>query len=263
MNTREVIMKLSWLGTGTINSFKNYHTNAILENKTDGTNLLIDCGGDIRFALNDIGLTYKNIDNVYISHLHGDHVGGLEWLGFCRKFDPTCHRPKLFISEVLKDDLWNHTLSGGMRSLQGEINNLDTYFDVRPIVKNGSFFFSMSEFQLVQSIHIVNQFAVEPAFGLMFNINGITTYMTTDCQFCPDQIKDFYGMADKIFHDCEILPFKSGVHANYRDLKTLPPEVKSKIWLVHFQDGERPDAIADGFLGFVERGQVFDFKKGK
>jgi len=256
------LMKLSWLGTGTINSFKNYHTNAILEDKNVGTNLLIDCGGDIRFSLNELGLTYKDIDNVYISHLHGDHVGGLEWLGFCRKFDPTCTPPNLFLSSTIKNDIWDNTLSGGMRSIQGEVNTLETYFNVYSISKNGSFWFSGIEFKLVQSIHIVNERAIEPVYGLMFDINGITTYLTTDCQFCPEQIKDFYNMADLIFNDCEILPFKSGVHANYIDLKTLLPETKAKMWLVHFQDGERPDAIADGFLGFVNKGQTFDYSKG-
>ena len=28
-----------------------------------------------------MGLGYADIDAVYISHLHADHVGGLEWLG--------------------------------------------------------------------------------------------------------------------------------------------------------------------------------------
>jgi len=31
------------------------------------------------------------------------------------------------------------------------------------------------------------------------------------------------------------------------------------MWLYHYNDGELPYAITDGFLGFVKQGQVFDF----
>ena len=83
--------------------------------------------------------------------------------------------------------------------------------------------------------------------------------MTTDTQFSPEQIKNFYDMADLIFQDCETGEFESGVHAHYEKLKTLPEEFKKKMWLYHYQDGGLPDAKADGFLGFVKMGQVFDY----
>ena len=50
------------------------------------------------------------------------------------------------------------------------------------------------------------------------------------------QIMDFYKQADFIVHDCETTPFKSGVHANYLDLKTLPPEIKGRMILAHYSD---------------------------
>ena len=85
--------------------------------------------------------------------------------------------------------------------------------------------------------------------------------MTTDTQFSPEQIKNFYDMADLIFQDCETGEFESGVHAHYNQLKTLPEKFKKKMWLYHYQDGELPDAKADGFLGLVKMGQVFDYNK--
>jgi len=251
-------MQLTWLGTGTINTYDNFHTNSVLLDENTNKRLLLDCGGDIRFSLREQGLTYNDIDSVYISHLHGDHCGGLEWLGFCRFFDPSCVKPTLYISKSLRNDLWNNVLSGGMRSLQGMINTLDTYFDVIPIEKNGSFIFGNADLQLVQSIHIMDGFALQPCFGLIVTTaEGKKIYFTFDSQFCPEQITDFYDMADVIYHDCEITEYKSRVHANYQDLITLPDETRKKMRLTHFQDGERPDAEADGFWGFVEKGNVF------
>jgi hypothetical protein len=31
------------------------------------------------------------------------------------------------------------------------------------------------------------------------------------------------------------------------------------MWLYHYQDGPLPDAKADGFAGFVNQGQTFEF----
>ena len=115
------------------------------------------------------------------------------------------------------------------------------------------------EFQLIQTVHIMDGFSIVPSFGLIFTINGIKTFFTTDTQFAPEQLKDFYEMADVIFHDCETAQFESGVHAHYTKLKTLPEKFRRKMWLYHYQDGELPDAPSDGFVGFVKRGQVFDY----
>lgn len=250
-------MKLTFLGTGSAFTTDNYQSNILLE--SGKSKLLVDCGSDIRFSLKDKKLSYLDIDNIYISHLHADHAGGLEYIGFSKYFDPRCSKPNLFISDCIVDDLWNNTLSGGMRSIQGLKANLNTYFNVVPVSKNGSFKFGNIDFQLVQTVHIMDGFSIISSFGLMFKINNKTIYITTDTQFCPEQIKDFYDMSDVIFQDCETTEYCSGVHANFQQLITLSQRFKNKMWLYHYQPGELPEAELNGFLGFVKKGQVFEF----
>lgn len=253
-------MKITFLGTGSHFTTKNYHSNMIIE--FNGKKLLIDCGTDIKYSLKEAGLTHKDIDDVYISHLHGDHAGGLEWLGFLRYFDPETTRPNLYISRDLAGDLWSRTLSGGMRSLQGVVADMSTYFKVEKVSRNGSFEWEGLIFRLIQTIHIMDGYSMVPSYGLLFT--GTTfdnkVFITTDTQFCPNQIKDFYNMSNIIFHDCETLPFKSGVHAHYEDLKTLDDKTREKMWLYHYQDenGFEKDAGVDGFQGFVRKGQTIE-----
>jgi ribonuclease BN (tRNA processing enzyme) len=41
---------------------------------------LIDCGATSLIGMQRLGLSPNDIDTVFVSHLHGDHFGGLPWL---------------------------------------------------------------------------------------------------------------------------------------------------------------------------------------
>lgn len=187
-------------------------------------------------------MTYKDIDAVYISHLHADHAGGIEYLGFCSFFDPNKDKIQLIGQRDVIRDGWKHTWSGGMRSYQGKVLNLDDFFDVQMLPQNGKFYWEELEFQIVQSVHIMDGYAIVPSYGLMMTTRsnsgylGKRVYFTTDTQFNPNQIMDFYKQADIIIQDCETYPFKSGVHAHFNELCTLPDEIKKKMILVHYAD---------------------------
>lgn len=256
-------MKLTFLGTGSAFTIEgNYHSNMILETHNH-KKLLIDCGSDARHSLHELGLTYRDIDSVYISHLHADHVGGLEWLAFTTKFDPEAHKPHLYISEKLVDDLWNKTLAGGLSSLQTEMATLATYFDVHAVKEHDAFVWEKLKIKLIQTLHVMSDFAILPSYGIEFTVNNITVFITTDTQYGPYQINDFYNTADIIFQDCEIGEHKSHVHAHYDELVKLPANIKNKMWLYHYNGGELPDAVKDGFRGFVKKGQCFDFEDAR
>jgi len=109
----------------------------------------------------------------------------------------------------------------------------------------------------------MNGFYIVPSFGLMINTGVQKVFVTCDTQFAPEQLVDFYDMADIIIHDSETSDYESRVHANYKRLVTLPDETKGKMWLSHYQDDGpiKYNAVLDGFLGFLEKGQTITLKR--
>ncbi len=127
--------------------------------------LLVDVGGDIRHALKDLGLSALDIDGVYISHPHNDHIGGMEYLGLVTLFTPSYtpskkewlagqfianklfleHRewpippgnakPDLFIHRKVLEPL-KRAVGPGLDTVQGVPDvRLETYFDIHVIGK--------------------------------------------------------------------------------------------------------------------------------
>lgn len=252
-------MKLLFLGASSAFCLgeNRFQSNMLFESES-GQKLLIDCGSDIRHSLYAQGYRHSDIDAVYISHLHSDHVGGLEWLGFTKHFIDG-QKPTIYISPDLINILWNNVLCGGMSSLETEQATLSSFFDVKPI-QNNSFTWKNYTFNLIKTNHVVSNGQIMPSYGLFIHINLQTIFISTDTRFSPDSFQDMYNKADLIFHDCETSAKISGQHARYQDLKTLAPKIKKKIWLYDYNDDDDlPDAKKDGFQGFVILGQSFNF----
>jgi ribonuclease BN (tRNA processing enzyme) len=267
-------IKLQFIGSGGgLGSPKeNFHSNAVLI-KTDSTGQRhlfgIDCGSTFQLAIEDLGFDVNEFDGFYVTHLHADHVNGFEWVGFKRYFGTYPfgqNRPLLFGNTEVLETLWKNVLSGGMESIQGQRNSLETYFKPKYVPPNGKFCWTVNdangkyktEFYLVQTVHVVDDRRIKPSFGMMFDVNGKRIFYTGDTQFAPNQIMTYYEQSDVIFQDCELADYPNSVHAQYRQLITLPEDIRNKMWLYHY-NGNIPDASIDGFLGFVKKGQIFEF----
>lgn len=72
-------MKLRFLGCGdAFGSGGRFNTCFLVEES--GTSFLIDCGASSMIAMRKFGVDPNSIDAVMISHLHGDHFGGLVFM---------------------------------------------------------------------------------------------------------------------------------------------------------------------------------------
>jgi len=182
--------------------------------------LLIDAGGDIRHALTAIGLSSNDIDGVYISHPHNDHIGGIEYLALTTFFNPfytkaktewlqnTPITKKLFLEhdwwpvppKNTKPDLFIHpkvlrplkrAVGPGLDTLQGVHDvTLETYFDIQVLGKqdNGQtkrheFEESNGQWQLtpIFAMHVISSSEEMPSYGVnLEHSSGYNVLMPTD-----------------------------------------------------------------------------------
>ena len=184
--------------------------------------LLLDAGADIRHALKSVGLTSNDIDGVYISHPHNDHIGGMEYLALTTLFNPFYTPAKKewlgdkFIADKLffdqrewpdppkgaKPDLFIHrkvleplkrAVGPGMDTVQGVPNVcLDTYFSIHLIGKQENGKTKTHEFQdgdgawtvkPIFAMHVISSSEEMASYGLSLeHSSGYTVLMPTDTQ---------------------------------------------------------------------------------
>ncbi len=254
-------MRLTFLGTGAAftEAPDNFQSNMFIESDdAESGGMLIDAGTDIRWSMKAAGKAYRDIETVYISHLHADHIGGLEWVGFRTYFDRECPKPKMISTPGVLGRLWDQCLKGGMEGLDFGRADLSTYFDITAVEEGTTFQWRDAAFEPVRLPHFHSDGKEWSSFGLMIRTGSSATFLTTDSLLDYERMRPYYEEAAVILQDTETSPSKSGAHAHYDDLRQLPSDIKAKMWLYHFNDEPLPDAVADGFLGFAPRGHVVD-----
>lgn len=264
-------MRIKFLGSGSafVLAEENYQSNILISK--DDKHLLYDAGETVSEALNHYGMIPQDLDSIFISHLHGDHSGGIESIAFKTYFQVFnfgktefgSMRPKLFGHHSILRDGWDTSWKGGLQSIQGETNTLESYFKTFYMKDNDHFSFQGTEMRPIQTVHVVDNRRIVPSYGLMFNEDDTTVFITGDTQFAPNQMLTYYAQADLIFQDCEFAEYPNSVHAQFHQLQNLDKGTKAKMWLYHYSLGQKTyeeleqEALDAGFAGLVKKGQEF------
>ncbi|PID42084.1 MAG: MBL fold hydrolase [Proteobacteria bacterium] len=256
-------MKIKFIGVGSAFTTNEYYQSNMLITAPTGKKMLLDCGSDARFSLADAvagGVDpLSELDAIYVSHLHADHIGGLEWVAFSTFFNPDLHTLKLFVEESLIEPLWHHSLKGGLACVEGRLLTLQDYFACTPLRSGVPFDWEGVRLTPVRMPHMSCEEADLFSYGLILEqlSNGASAFVTTDTKYCPEILEAILPGVDMVFHDCETSSQPSGVHAHYNELCCLDRKARAKLWLYHYLPSPDQNPESDGFLGFVKKGQEF------
>lgn len=230
-------------------------------NDTDGT--LVDCGSDIRHMLSQCGILPEYVRSIWITHLHGDHVDGLEYFAFYTKCKglpkPTLYAAAQHIAEI------DETLRPKIRPFEnGRTHTLDDYFnvvvmDIGDTVPCGSLQLSGVPFAHINALGLGEPDLYGNTFGCRIENGKHTVLFTGDCRAPSEEdlLIRGYEDADLIFHDCSMGP--SAVHASFDELKRLPEHIKAKMVLTHCTPDIRDEAKVHGFLQQARTNDMFIF----
>lgn len=249
-----VLMEVEFLGVGSGLSPELGNNNVLLKSNTSHRQVLVDCGFSTPPELSKRS-TLNQITDILITHLHSDHIGGLELLGFTSFYVhrnlPNAKKITLHLpTATMKRDLWK-SLKQGMASVHtaeaGHFEaNLETYFDIsigEEVTIDG-----FSDLKFSETEHVKNM----EAYSVWLNSE---TYYSSDTTLLPPET------ATTIFQDCQLFDNPTSVHTSFTDLNNgMSDDAKTKTWLMHYGFTTKTiDPTEYGFKGFVKRFQKFNF----
>ncbi|AET61659.1 beta-lactamase domain protein [Paenibacillus terrae HPL-003] len=242
-------LTIQMLGTGSAFAKKYYNNNALLDSGEG--KLLIDCGTTASLALHQMGVQLPEIDAILITHIHADHVGGLEEFGFQMNI---LHgrKPVLCIAEPLIHPLWENTLKGGM-SQQGMIGKLGDVFEVSVLTPGESTsLVSGIEVELIPTRHIPGK----DSYSLFINDR---LFYSADMTFDPGLLNQLVNERGcrSILHEVQ-LQGAGEVHTTLDELLSLPIPLQERIRLMHYSDDMEQFKEKAGVMSFLEQQRVYN-----
>ncbi|MGC8771798.1 MAG: MBL fold metallo-hydrolase [Brevinematia bacterium] len=263
-------LSLFFVGVGSAFTKRNFQTNLLII-KGD-THLLVDCGTKCPQALYNLGLSVTDIENYLITHSHADHIGGLEEVALVNRY--FAHKkPTMIINETYQHLLWDMSLRGGCAYSEEKAGAVLTFSDFFNILRPKwlsnypretlEINLGTLNIKMFRTKHIPDSSdSWETSFWSCGIIIDDRVLFTSDTRYDPDLIIGYDKMfkLEVFFHDCQF--FNGGVHASLEEIKELPAEIKSRMYLSHYGDNweKFEDKIKEyGFKGLTQQNVFYNF----
>jgi ribonuclease BN (tRNA processing enzyme) len=267
-------LEITFVGSGSAFSKRFYQNNILIVKGQD--HLLVDCGTRTPEALTKLGLSVIAVRNYLITHLHADHIGGLEEVMLVNRY-AVKRKTSMVATPELRDMLWSMSLRGGTSFNEihdGKPLEFADFWDLiepTPIPGGDRELCEARvggiEVELFRTMHIPDN---APDWRSSFRSYGLVIdrriLFSSDTRFDPAMIEELDARyrLETIFHDCQL--FKGGVHASLDELAGLPEKTRAKTMLMHYGDAidDHRARIAElGFKGVVEQWKTYGFQQPK
>jgi ribonuclease BN (tRNA processing enzyme) len=217
-------MKLTFLGCGDGFSIEQGHNSALLT--FADTNLCIDFPESNHLGLHHLGMKLNQIENIFITHLHEDHVNGLQKLALFHRVYHGKAKPKLYVPTGLKEDLWQILRHGLELTTRGK-RVFEDYFEV--VCVEYDFEVAGVRFELVRTQHVPDMLSYALLCKPFFYFSGDTRLDEIYITSIADEVQNIY-------HECHMQDDQLPSHTSLVELMTLPDSIQAKMILMHYVD---------------------------
>jgi ribonuclease BN (tRNA processing enzyme) len=195
--------------------------------RADGTRFLIDCGASTLIGMRRLGLEPNDIDVVFVTHLHGDHFGGLPWLLVDAIYVSKRTRPLLVTGPRGIEQRFLTAAEALYPNLTTTIRDFDLrfveYTEREPLEAGGV---TVTPFE-------VKHPSGAPPYALRFDIGGKVVAFTGDTGWV-DVLREVAQGADLFISECFQYDVVLPIHLDYKTIDANYAKLGAKrVLLTH------------------------------
>jgi ribonuclease BN (tRNA processing enzyme) len=237
---------LRFLGVGAAHALELGASSAVLE-RHGRPELLIDCGPGVPRRFED---RYGCLPPaMFITHVHLDHVAGLEQLFVGASLEPATRPVRLYVPVAIVNDLHARVGSLPFPLAEGGGNFWDA-FQLVP-VKDG--FWHRGEWF---DVFPVRHHAPDFAWGL--RLAGRFVF-TGDTRPIPEMLRHQGRCGERLFHDCAWRGNPS--HTGWEDvLREYEPALRERLVAYHFESAAAAERLARAGARVAHSGELIGFR---
>lgn len=252
-------MKIYPLGVGGAFTKTNYHNNYIMQ--LAEKYLLIDAGTTLRNSLSEAGFNYLNIDYIFISHLHFDHVGGLEEMVMQRywHFENGQHSPKIttiIIHQKLESPL-RKLLSNG---LENQGRTVDDFCKFILLNDGGNFQIDQYTFSVFETTNAHVEGLLSFGFKIIWGTQNLVFTGDIKQMQMVNILAQINEQTVAIFQDVSFTT--NGVHSTLQEvLNYYPAHLYEKLYAMHYNDNieDYMEQIKEVKIQVVRKQEILEF----
>lgn len=195
--------------------------------RSSGSTFLIDCGATALIGMRRLGISPNDIDTVFVTHLHGDHFGGLPWLLLDAKYVSNRSQPLLV---------------AGPKGIEGRFEALAEALYPNSTRAERGFELIFVEYEGQVPLEVsgvtVTPFEVHhpcgaPPYALRFNVDGKVLSFTGDTGWV-DVLCDVARGADLFISECFQYDVTLPIHLDYKTIDANYDKLGAKqVMLTH------------------------------
>jgi ribonuclease BN (tRNA processing enzyme) len=246
-------MRLTVLGSGDAFSSGGRLSSCYLVESRQAR-FLLECGPTVLTAFKKAGLSTNSISQIFISHLHGDHMGGLPFLLLDAIFPSQRQEPLTLIGPLGLEARFRMACEV---FYPGSLN-LPRPFDLNFVELHRDVRWQMGD--LAVTPFEVDHFSGSPSYAYRFELDGRVFAFSGDAGWSDNVVRVGQG-ADLYLIECYQYDLELSMHLNYLQIAAHFDQINAgQLLLTHMSEAmlARQDDVDKARCALAHDGMIID-----